>query len=171
MIARVKAAQEPDGYLYTWRTMHPDSPVHDWIGKDRWEKDPILSHELYNLGHLYEAGVAHFQATGSRSLLDICLKSAELVYKDLADGDPPIATGHQVIEMGLTKLFRQTGDKRWLDLAKVLIDNRGKGGGNEYSQNHQPVVARKKPSVTRSAPITCIRAWRTSPLSMATRPT
>jgi DUF1680 family protein len=140
MIARVAAAQEPDGYLYTWRTMHPDSPVHDWIGQNRWEKDPILSHELYNLGHLYEAGVAHFQATGSRTLLDICLKSAELVYKDLADGDPPIATGHQVIEMGLTKLFLQTGDQRWLNLAKVLIDNRGKGGGSEYSQNHQQVV-------------------------------
>jgi DUF1680 family protein len=138
-LARVAAAQEPDGYLYTWRTMHPDSPAHDWIGQNRWEKDPDLSHELYNLGHLYEAGVAHFQATGSRLLLDVCLKSAELVYRDLADGDPPIATGHQVIEMGLAKLFRQTGDRRWLELAKVLLDNRGKGG-HTYSQNHLPVV-------------------------------
>ena len=142
-LARVAAAQEPDGYLYTWRTMHPDSPAHEWIGKQRWEKDPILSHELYNLGHLYEAGVAHFQATGSRVLLDVCLKSAELVYRDLADGDPPIATGHEVIEMGLAKLFRQTGDPRWLNLAKVLLDNRGKNG-NAYSQNHQPVVDQKE---------------------------
>jgi DUF1680 family protein len=46
-IARIAAAQEPDGYLYTWRTMHPDSPAHGWIGKNRWEKDPELSHELY----------------------------------------------------------------------------------------------------------------------------
>jgi DUF1680 family protein len=138
-LTRIAAAQEPDGYLYSWRTMHPDQPAHEWIGEKRWEKDPILSHELYNLGHLYEAGVAHFQATQSRLLLDICLKSAELVYKDLADGDPPIATGHQVIEMGLAKLFRQTGDPRWLELAKVLLDNRG-NKGNAYSQNHQPVV-------------------------------
>ncbi len=144
MIDRVKAAQEPDGYLYTWRTMHPDSPVHDWIGQQRWEKDPILSHELYNLGHLYEAGVAHYQATGSRSLLDICLKSAELVYKDLADGNPPIATGHQVIEMGLVKLYHQTGDRRWIDLAKVLIDNRGKTPGSDYSQNHLQVIKQDK---------------------------
>ena len=52
IIARVAAAQEPDGYLYTWRTMHPDSPAHEWIGQKRWEKDPGLSHELYIIGHL-----------------------------------------------------------------------------------------------------------------------
>ncbi len=138
-IARFAAAQEPDGYLYTWRTMHPDSPAHDWIGKQRWEKDPGLSHELYNLGHLYEAGVAYTQATGSKTLLDICLKSAELVQRDLGDGDPRIAPGHQVIEMGLAKLYRQTGDRRWLDLAKVFLNNRGHSG-NTYSQDHQPVV-------------------------------
>jgi len=139
MIERVAAAQEPDGYLFTFRTMHPDSPGHDWVGQERWEKDPEVSHELYNLGHLYEAGVAHFQATGSRSLLDLCLKSAELVHHDLGAGRPPLATGHQVIEMGLAKLFLQTGDIRWLRLAEVLIDNRGRGG-SEYSQNHLPVT-------------------------------
>jgi uncharacterized protein len=93
IIARIAAAQEPDGYLYTWRTMHPDSPAHDWIHQQRWLKDSELSHELYNLGHLYEAGIAHAQATGSRSLLDVCLKSAELVHKDFADGELRIAPG------------------------------------------------------------------------------
>src|SRR5688572_26432089 len=120
-IAHVAAAQEPDGYLYTWRTMHPDSPVHDWIGRARWVKDPQLSHELCTLGHLYEAGFAHAQATGSRSLLDICLKSAELLQRDFGDGEPRIAPGHQVIEMGLAKLYRQTGDDRWLTLAKFFL--------------------------------------------------
>ncbi|MHB9006801.1 MAG: glycoside hydrolase family 127 protein [Limisphaerales bacterium] len=138
MIRRVAAAQEPDGYLYTWRTMHPDSPAHEWIAQERWLKDPQLSHELYNLGHLYEAGVAHAQATGSRSLLDICLKTAELVYRDFGDGEPRIAPGHQVIEMGLAKLYRQTGDPRWIELAKFFLEVRGTGG--EYSQDHQPVV-------------------------------
>lgn len=138
IIARVAAAQEPDGYLYTWRTMHPDSPAHDWIDQKRWLKDPILSHELYNLGHLYEAGCAHYQATGSRSLLDVCLKSAELLQKDFGDGEPRIAPGHEVVEMGLAKLYRQTGDKRWLNLAKFFLDNRGHG--SEYSQDHKPVV-------------------------------
>ena len=139
IIRRVAAAQEPDGYLYTWRTMHPDSPAHEWIHQQRWLKDPQLSHELYNLGHLYEAGVAYQQATGSRSLLEICLKSAELIQREFGDGAPRIAPGHQVIEMGLAKLYRQTGDRRWIDLAKFFIDTRG-DGGSPYSQDHKPVV-------------------------------
>ncbi len=138
-IQRIAAAQEPDGYLYTFRTMHPDSPAHDWVDQQRWLKDPILSHELYNLGHLYEAGFAHTQATGSKSLLDICLKSAELLQRDFGDGEPKIAPGHEVIEMGLAKLYRQTGDKRWIDLARFFLDNRGHGG-SDYSQDHKPVV-------------------------------
>ena len=138
-IKRIAAAQEPDGYLYTWRTMHPDSPAHDWIHPQRWLKDPQLSHELYNLGHLYEAGVAHAQATGSRTLLDICLKSAELVQRDFGDGEPRIAPGHQVIEMGFAKLYRQTGDPRWVALARFFVEARGHGG-NAYSQDHKPVV-------------------------------
>lgn len=138
-IRRIGAAQEPDGYLYTWRTMHPDSPAHPWIDPKRWLKDPEISHELYNVGHMYEAGVAHAQATGSKALLDICLKSAELVDKDLGDGDPRIAPGHQVIEMGLAKLFRQTGDRRWIELARVFLENRGPRG-SAYNQNHKPVV-------------------------------
>ncbi len=142
IIARVSAAQEADGYLYTWRTMHPDSPAHDWVGARRWVKDPDLSHELYNIGHLYEAGVAHEQATKSKSLMDICLKSAELVHRDFGDGAPRIAPGHQVIEMGLAKLYRKSGDARWLDLAKFFLDVRGKGG--EYSQDHQPVIDQRQ---------------------------
>jgi DUF1680 family protein len=138
-IRRIGAAQEPDGYLYTWRTMHPDSPPHEWIHQERWLKDPQISHELYNIGHLYEAGVAYEQATGSRSLLDICLKNAELVYKDFGDGEPRIAPGHQAIEMGLAKLYRRTGDRRFIDLAKFFIDVRGYAN-NPYSQDHQPVV-------------------------------
>jgi len=139
IIAHVAAAQEPDGYLYTWRTMHPDSPAHKWIGEKRWEKDPELSHELYNIGHLYEAGVAHFQATGQRALLDICLKSAELVWRDFGDGKLRIAPGHQVIEMGLAKLYRVTGDKRYLDLAKIFLEARGPGNPS-YNQRHKLVV-------------------------------
>ncbi len=138
MIKHLAAAQEPDGYLYTWRTMHPDSPAHDWIAPQRWLKDPQLSHELYNLGHLYEAGVAHFQATGSRALLEVCLKSASLLQHDFGDGTLRIAPGHEVIEMGFAKLFRQTGDPRWISLAKFFLECRGKG--NEYSQDHKPVV-------------------------------
>lgn len=142
IVKQIAAAQEPDGYLYTFRTMHPDSPGHGWIGQDRWEKDPGLSHELYNLGHLYEAGYAHYEATGSRSLFDVCLKSAELLHRDFGDGEPRIAPGHQVMEMGLAKLYRETGDRRWIDLAKFFLDARGRGG--EYSQDHKPVIEQDK---------------------------
>jgi hypothetical protein len=138
-IARIAAAQEPDGYLYTFRTMHPDSPAHEWIDPKRWLKDPDLSHELYNLGHLYEAGVAHYQATGKRTLLDVCLKSAELVWRDFGDRKLRIAPGHQVIEMGLAKLYRVTGEPRWLELAKIFLEARGPGG-TEYSQQHKLAV-------------------------------
>lgn len=138
-IARIAAAQEPDGYLYTFRTMHPDTPGHKWIGEQRWVKDPDLSHELYNAGHLYEAGAAYFQATGKRALLDVCLKNAELLWRDFGDGKLRIAPGHQIVEMGLVKLYRATGDARWLKLAQIFLEARGPAG-SAYSQQHQPVV-------------------------------
>ena len=141
-IARVAAAQEPDGYLYSFRTMHPDSPAHPWIGAKRWLKDSEMSHELYNLGHLYEAGVAHAQATKSNALMAICLKSAELVQREFGDGEPRIAPGHQVIEMGLAKLYRQTGDERYLNLAKFFLAARGTGSA--YSQDHLPVIDQRE---------------------------
>ncbi len=139
IIAIVAAAQEPDGYLYTFRTMHPDSPGHKWVGQKRWEADPELSHELYNLGHLYEAGVAHYQATGKKNLLDVCVKSAELLWRDFGSGERKIAPGHEVIEMGLCKLYRVTGEQRYLDLAKIFLEVRGPGGP-EYNQRHLRVV-------------------------------
>ena len=142
-IARIAAAQEPDGYLYTFRTMHPDTPGHKWIGAKRWEKDPDLSHELYNLGHLYEAGVAHYQATGKRTLLDPCLRSAELLWRDFGDGRLRIAPGHEIVETGLVKLYRVTGDERWLKLAQVFLDARGPGGP-AYNQQQQLVVDQRE---------------------------
>ena len=149
-IARIAAAQEPDGYIYTFRTMHPDAPVQEWIDPQRWLKDYDLSHELYNIGHMYEAGVAYFQATGKRGLLDVCLRNAELVWRDFGDGKLVIAPGHQVIEMGLAKLFRVTGDRRWLELARIFLEARGhpatahlevpRPDGKVYNQQHRPVV-------------------------------
>ncbi len=138
-IARIGAAQEPDGYLYTFRTMHPDSPGHKWVGQERWDKDPELSHELYNAGHLYESGVAYYQATGKRALLDICLKNAELLWQVFGENRRRLAPGHEIVEMGLVKLYRVTGDKRWLELAKEFLDARGPDGPT-YNQQHKLVV-------------------------------
>src|SRR5688572_6888019 len=138
-IARIAAAQEPDGYLYTFRTMHPDSPGHDWVGPQRWDLDPKLSHELYNAGHMYEAGVAYYQATGKRVFLDVCLKNAELLWQVFGENRRRLAPGHEIVEMGLVKLYRVTGDQRWLQLAKEFIDARGPGG-DPYSQQHKLAV-------------------------------
>lgn len=138
-IAAIAAAQEPDGYLYTFRTMHPDAPAHRWIGAGRWEKDPESSHELYCAGHLYEAAVAHFQATGKRTLLAVALKNAELLWRDFGDGARRIAPGHQIVEMGLVKLYRATADDRYLKLAKIFLEARGPGGP-PYNQRHLRVV-------------------------------
>ncbi len=138
-ITRIAAAQEPDGYLYTFRTMHPDSPGHQWVGQNRWDEDPKLSHELYNAGHLYEAGVAYFQATGKRTLLDVCLKNAELLWRVFGEHRRRLAPGHEIVEMGLVKLHRVTGDPRWLELAKEFLDARGPNGPS-YNQQQALVV-------------------------------
>lgn len=139
LIYYIGKAQEPDGYLYTNRTIAKDtSELHAWAGKHRWEKDPDLSHELYNCGHLYEAAVAHFLATGKRSLLDIAIKNANLVYHDFVKGGLKYYPGHQIIEMGLVKMYRVTNDKRYLDLAKYFLDIRK--NGTEYNQAQAPVT-------------------------------
>ena len=142
-IARIAAAQEPDGYLYTFRTMHPDSPVNSRMDAQRWLKDSQASHELYNIAHLYEAGVAHAQADPASILLDVCLKNAELLQRDFGDGQPQIAPGHPGIEMALAKLYRQTADRRWLGLAKFFLDARG-FSNNPYNQNHKPVIQQRE---------------------------
>ena len=141
LIYYIGLAQEPDGYLFTNRTID-STHLHDWVGKKRWEKDPDLSHELYNLGHLYEAAAAHYEATGKRTLLDIAVKSANLVYSDFIGNQLPYYPGHQIIEMGLVKLYGVTGEKKYLELAQYMLDIRH--GGNEYNQAQKPVAEQDK---------------------------
>jgi DUF1680 family protein len=138
LIVKIGAAQEPDGYLYTARTIDPAHP-HKWAGAERWVNEEKLSHEFYCLGHLYEAAAAHYQATGKRTLLDIALKSADLLDRTFGPGKRTAWSGHQIVEMGLVKLYRLTGDRRYLNLAKFFLDARGPGGG-EYAQAHLKVV-------------------------------
>jgi hypothetical protein len=141
LIAIVGAAQEPDGYLYTARTIDPVHP-HNWSGAERWVNESKGSHELYNSGHLFEAAVAHFQATGKRNFLNIALKNADLLTRVFGPGKRDDAPGHEIVEMGLVKLYRVTGEKKYLDMAKFFIDCRGKERDPKkmYSQDHMPVV-------------------------------
>ncbi|MDZ7291966.1 MAG: glycoside hydrolase family 127 protein [candidate division KSB1 bacterium] len=143
LIQIISGAQEDDGYLYTARTNQCER-LKNWFGDQRWIKEQG-SHELYNIGHLYEAAAAHYQATGKRSLLDVALKSANLVDQSFGPDKLKIPPGHQVIEMGLAKLYRITQDKRYLDLAKFFLEVRGKSLDGrqlwgEYSQDHKPVL-------------------------------
>ncbi|MHC4110353.1 MAG: glycoside hydrolase family 127 protein, partial [Planctomycetota bacterium] len=137
LIVKIAAAQEDDGYLFTARTNKAQRLVN-WYGKERWEKLGG-SHELYNMGHLYEAAVAHYQATGKRSLLDVVIKNADFLDTVFGPGKNETAPGHQIIEMGLARLYRATGNEKYLKLAKFYLDTRGPGG-NSYHQSHQKVV-------------------------------
>jgi uncharacterized protein len=150
LIVKIAAAQEPDGYLYTARTINPIK-VGGWVGKERWEKEREMSHELYNSGHLYEAAAAHYIATGKRNLLDIALKNADLVCSVFGKNKKHVAPGHEVVEMGLVKLYRITGKKEYLETAKFFIEERGHYKGYDstskdpfkngsYWQDHKPVV-------------------------------
>ena len=146
LIAKVAAAQEEDGYLYTTRTINPDDPVDAQVG--RWT-NLYRDHELYNVGHMYEAAVAHYLATGKRNFLDIAIKNADLIDQVFGPGKMQGVPGHQEIEIGLVKLYRVTGEERYLKLSKYFLDTRGQSGGTKmsavfdsagYAQNHMPVI-------------------------------
>jgi len=142
VLVLVAAAQEPDGYLYTARTMNPAHP-HEWSGTKRWEKEEDLSHELYDLGHMIEGAIAHYQSTGKRNFLDIAIKYADCASRAIGDkpGQLTLVSGHQIAEMALCKLYVLTGEIRYLDLAKFLLDKRGyTARKEEYSQSHKPVI-------------------------------
>jgi len=155
LIAILAKAQEPDGYLYAARTANPKNPAPG-AGPERWSW-LHTSHELYNQGHLYEAAVAHFEATGKRTLLDIAIKSADLVCRTFGPDAKHDVPGHEEIELALVKLARVTGDRKYLDQAKFFLDQRGRGhqpplhvfpqgdpffmyNDVAYRQDHKPVV-------------------------------
>ncbi len=142
LIHFIEKAQEKDGYLYTNRTIDPKN-AHVWAGSERWQHEEELSHELYNVGHMYEAAVAHYQATGKKSFLNVAIKNADLIDKVFGWGKLERVPGHQVIEMGLVKLYRVTGKEKYLKLAQFFIDKRGKGENQkygDYAQMHKPFI-------------------------------
>jgi DUF1680 family protein len=143
-IDKIARAQEPDGYLYTARTIDPINPPR-MSGKERW-LNLRDSHELYDLGHMYEAAVAYYLATGKRNFLNIAVISADFIAKTFGPGKDQLklVPGHEEVEIGLVKLYRTTGKKKYLDLAKFFIDERGNSAGHKlygtYNQDHKPVL-------------------------------
>ncbi len=152
LIKKIAGAQENDGYLYTARTIDPEAVDSEQEGLERWSNLRV-SHELYNVGHLYEAAVAYHQATGKRTLLDVALRNAELIDGVFGPDKIRDVPGHQEIEIGLVKLYRTTGERRYLELAKFFLDQRGQPDrGNlqtnfdlpGYMQDHRPVTEQRE---------------------------
>ena len=159
IIQVIASSQEPDGYLHPARTLYPRLPI-DMMGDGKYAYEDH-SHELYICGHLYEAAVAYFRATGKRSLLDVAKKNAQHVERVFFTGDPayndgkPVnqAPGHQEIELALVKLAEATDNPRYLKLAQRFLDIRGvthrpEGEGvfsPTYAQQHAPVTKQTEP--------------------------
>ena len=147
VITLIAAAQEPDGYLTTCVT-NKCTRLSGWWGSSRWEK--INSHELYNSGHLYEAAVAHYQATQKRTLLDVAIKNADLVCQVFGpnEGQKHVPSGHPIVEMALVKLYNITNDKKYLNMARYFVDETGRGTDGHrlspYSQDHMPILEQEE---------------------------
>ena len=148
-------AQCEDGYLYELFSVDPSMRKLGWGAGDKPYSFVVHSHELYNMGHMYEGAVAYYRATGKRKWLDVAEKNAQHINKVFFEGDPnynegkPVnqAPGHQEIELALVKLYQVTGNQLYLDMAKKFIDIRGityrpDGEGYmapNYAQQHMPV--------------------------------
>jgi hypothetical protein len=158
LIALIEKAQQDDGYLFPARTINPETPAPG-VGPKRWVYEAAGSHELYNAGHLIEAAVAHYRATGKKSLLNVAVRFADLIDRDFGPETRRDVPGHEEIELALVKLADVTGEKRYLELARFFIDERGGEHDGEpypegtefaiyndrpYRQDHLPVVEQRK---------------------------
>lgn len=147
VIAIIAAAQEPDGYLTTCVT-NQCSRLSSWWGQSKWEK--INSHELYNSGHLIESAVAHYRATGKKTLLNVAIRNADLVCKTFGPSEGQIHRpgGHPIIEMALCKLYKVTGNRKYLEGAKYFVDETGRCTDGHtpsiYSQDHMPITKQQE---------------------------
>jgi len=157
LIVIIAAAQEDDGYLYTARTIDPENPAPG-AGDTRWSK-LRGSHELYNVGHMYEAAVAHYLATGKRTFLDVAIRNADLLVETFGPDKKHDMPGHQETEIGLVKLYRVTGNDKYLNLARFFLNERGKAHDGEFYpessrfalynrtkhiQDHKPVLEQEE---------------------------
>jgi DUF1680 family protein len=134
VIAKIAAAQQKDGYLNCYYTLVEPGR--------RWTNVP-QTHELYCSGHLIEAAVAHWRATGKRTFLDVAVKLADHIDKTFGPGRKTDVPGHEEIELALVKLYQATGEERYLKLANFFIDYRGDATRRKvtgpYAQDHEPV--------------------------------
>lgn len=152
LIDLIAAAQEEDGYLYAARTADPENPAPG-AGPERWSR-LNGSHELYNAGHMYEAAVAYTQATGKSAFLDVAVRNADLLVKTFGPKKRLDYPGHQEVEIGLAKLFRTTGNRAYLELAKFFLDSRGgEQAGEPYAEDSAFAIYNRKPYMQAHKPV------------------
>jgi DUF1680 family protein len=140
LIGRIAARQQDDGY------------IRRRSDEMRWSR-LSHSHELYMLGHMYEAAVAHYQATGKRTLLDVAIKSADLLCEVFGPDKKRDIPGHPEIELALVKLYGVTGNEKYIELTKFFLDERGHAHGRQlyshegivnYMQDQKPLVEQRE---------------------------
>lgn len=131
VIEEIRLAQDEDGYINTYFTFERK--------QDRWTNLKDM-HELYCAGHLIQGAIAHHRATGKTNFLNVAIKLADYLNRLFGPGRREGTPGHPEIEMALVELYRETNDKKYLNLAKFFIDERGKGiiGGSSYHIDHKP---------------------------------
>lgn len=154
LIVLIAAAQQEDGYLMPARTIDPSNPAPG-LGPERWMYVSNGSHELYNAGHLIEAGVAHYQATGKRALLDVAIRFADRVDRDFGLDARRDIPGHEEIELALVKLADLTGEARYLELARFFLEQRGQPhDGDDYPEGDSFVIYNDLPYKQDHMPVT-----------------
>jgi len=116
LIDHIAAAQDVDGYLNTYYTVKDR--------EKRWE-NLLEGHELYCAGHMMEAACAYYEATGKRTLLDVMERNAAHIYDVFVQNAHPGYPGHPEVELALIKMYRLTGNEKWLQLSGHFIDIRG----------------------------------------------
>lgn len=131
VIEEIRLAQDEDGYINTYFTFERK--------QDRWTNLKDM-HELYCAGHLIQSAIAHYRATRKTNFLNVAIKLADYLSRLFGPGRREGTPGHPEIEMALVELYRETNDKKYLNLAKFFIDERGKGiiGGSSYHIDHKP---------------------------------
>lgn len=141
VIDKIAAAQWEDGYLYTFYSLPERQPEKRWTNVRNM-------HELYCAGHFFEAAAAYYEATGNRKILDVAIRLADKIDSVFGEGKKIDVPGHQEIEIGLVRLYRVTGEERYLKLAKFFLDKRGDESSRKiyghYCQDHQKVIDQRE---------------------------
>ncbi len=140
IIDLIARSQQPDGYLNTWFTLkEPDK---------RWA-DIRVKHELYCAGHMFEAAVAHYHATGKRTFLDVACRYADYIDSVFGPDKRHVVPGHEEIELALVKLWRATGNDRYLKLSRFFVYEHGGKETHDlfgkYCQDHLPISEQTEP--------------------------